>query len=285
MRPEQRRIALIGFGAIGNAVAAALGQDGAAENLVGILERPETAPKARAQVARLKYRVPVLETLDALLALTPDMVIEAAGHGAVRAYGADILKRGHDLLLSSVGALADRSLSAVLVRAAADTRTEVWAAAGAVAGLDGLLAARTAGLAAVTYTSIKAPHAWMGTPAEKLVNRAERVSRTVFFEGTAREAAATYPQNANVAATIALAGLGLDKTQVCLAADSAVAGPLGLIDASGDFGYFRFELLALASQDNPKTSLITGHSMAAALTRGMCFRLLPQLRIECLGSA
>jgi aspartate dehydrogenase len=81
-----------------------------------------------------------------------------------------------------------------------------------------------------------------------------------------------YPQNANVAATIALAGLGLDRTRVKLGADPKVAGPLGIIDADGEFGTFRFEILALASPSNPKTSALTGHSLASAALDGMRFR-------------
>ncbi len=278
MRFPERRVALIGFGAIGEAVAAALPRERAEGGLVGILARSEPAV-ARAKRASVDHNAQVVENLDALLRLQPDIVIEAAGHGAVATYGPDILNRGYDLLLSSVGALANRNLAQTLIEAAG-TRAEIWAASGAVAGLDGLLAARTAGLATLTYTSVKAPLAWTGTAAETLVDLADLQTRTVFFEGTAREAAVAFPQNANVGATIALAGLGLDKTRVSLAADPAVTGPLGIIEASGDFGRFRFEILGLASPNNPKTSLITGHSLASALTQGMCFRLLSLMRME-----
>ena len=177
---------------------------------------------------------------------------------------------------ASTGILADRGFAGDLVRAAA-AGAEIWIASGAVAGIDGLLGARTAGLQSVTYTSVKGPHAWKGTPGEGLIDASAK-ERHVFFRGTAREAASQYPQNANVGATIALAGLGLDRTQVHLASDPSVAGPLGIIEATGEFGSFLFEILALASPTNPKTSALTGHSIVSAALDGMCFRVLDQLR-------
>jgi aspartate dehydrogenase len=196
----------------------------------------------------------------------------------VARFGAAVLARRIDLMIASVGALADRGLAQTLV-AAAPTGTELWIASGAVAGIDGLLAARTAGLRSVTYTSLKAPEAWNGTPAqEALAGGAAQTGRIIFFRGSAREAAANFPQNANVAATIALASLGLDRTRVLLGSDPHVSGPLGIIEAEGDFGRFNFEILALASPKNPKTSALTGHSLVAAVRDGMCLRTLDLLR-------
>jgi aspartate dehydrogenase len=184
-------------------------------------------------------------------------------------------------MVASTGALADPALAERLVRAA---HAELWIASGAVAGLDGLLAARTAGLNSVRFTSLKPPVSWRGTPAEKHLDESASRRRIVFFEGTAREAAALYPQNANVAAAIALASLGLDCTQVQVGSDPHIEGPVGIIDAAGAFGTFHFEMLGRASATNPKTSAITGHSLACALAYGMCFRALDLLRAEVLRS-
>jgi aspartate dehydrogenase len=274
MFTRPKRIGVIGYGAVGEEIVRGLENRGELHVLAAVLDAPARLPDL---VRKAAGRFPVFATLDELLALNPDLVIEAAGHEAVKSFGSEILRRGFDLLIASVGALTDKACAARLLDSAA-CGAELWIASGAVAGLDGLLAARSAGLRSVTYTSVKEPKAWLGTPAEELIKQSAHSERLIFFEGTAREAAAQYPQNANVAAAIALAGIGLDRTRVRLGADANVAGPLGLIEADGDFGRFSFEILALASPYNPKSSAITGHSLVAAARDGMCFRALELLR-------
>jgi aspartate dehydrogenase len=216
-----------------------------------------------------------VDRIDELLGLRPQVVAECAGHGAMREYGASVLGNGVHLVCSSVGVLADRAFAQELARAAKGD-AQLLIPSGAIAGIDGLLASRTAGLRSVTYTSVKPPPAWMQTPAEETVHAAGD-RRTVFFEGTAREAAVQYPKNVNVGATVALAGLGLDRTMVKLVSDPAASGPLGIIEATGDFGTFRFDVLAYASPHNPKTSLLTAHSIILAAREGVCFPALPML--------
>ena len=55
--------------------------------------------------------------------------------------------------------------------------------------------------------------------------------------------------------------------------DPSATGPLGIIEAEGAFGRMRFEILAYASPRNPKTSLLTAHSIYAALREGICFEI------------
>jgi len=266
MEPDgRRRFAIIGFGAITEEVVRTLEERRQISALAGVLVRPSQLDAAKRKAAG---RFAVVATLDELLELRPDVVAECAGHGAMREFGAAILGRGVDLICSSVGVLADAEFTRGLVGA------RLLIPSGAIAGIDGLLAARTAGLRSVTYTTVKPPAAWMGTPAEEHV-RAAGKQRITFFQGTAREAALHYPKNVNVGATVALAGLGLDSTRVKMVSDPEASGPLGIIDASGDFGTFRFEILAYASPHNPKTSLLTAHSIIAAARDGVCFPVAP----------
>jgi aspartate dehydrogenase len=266
------RFAIIGFGAIADEVVRAREERDELERLVGVLVRPQRRTEAAQKAAG---RFAVVDSIDALCGLEPDIVAECAGHGAMRDYAAALLQRGIDVLCSSVGVLADRKFADELVRAARGA--ELFIPSGAIAGIDGLLAARTAGLERVAYTSVKPPVAWIGTAAEPMLAGAARDKRTTLFEGSAREAALAYPKNVNVGATVALAGLGLDRTKVSLVSDPGAAGPLGIIDASGAFGTLRFEILAYASPSNPKTSLLTAHSIIAAVQAGVRFSALPML--------
>ena len=134
----------------------------------------------------------------------------APGTRAVAAYGADVLEAGSDLVVASVGALSDPALAGQLSDAARRGGSQLVVPSGAIGGIDILAAARLSALTSVRYTGTKPPMAWSGTPAEEQVDLSALEGPTVIFEGSARQAAQSYPKNANVAATLALAGIGMD---------------------------------------------------------------------------
>jgi aspartate dehydrogenase len=195
---------------------------------LSLLTLPAVADGARALVERCGPRIAkhaeVFTDADAFLSQRYDLVVECAGHAAVKAYGTKVLGTGTDLLVVSIGSLTDDTLRNALRDAAEASGARLILCSGAIGGIDLLSAARLSGIESITYTSRKAPKAWKGTPAEKLIDLDNVTAETVFYEGTARAAARDYPQNANSAATIAIASVGLDNANVRLIADPAAPG-------------------------------------------------------------
>jgi aspartate dehydrogenase len=253
-------IGLIGCGGMAQDVVAALRGADAADGvrIVGALARPGRGDEARAKLCG----VDIVEALDDLIARKPALVAEVAGQAAVAEHADAVLRRGIDCLLISVGALADATLLARLKLAAREGNSRMLLPAGAVGGIDAM---RFAGLTSVRYRSRKPPLAWRGSPAERLVDLGKLAERTVLYKGTAGEAALLYPQNANVAAAVALAGLGFDATEVELVADPGASGNIHEIEAEGAAGRFAIQLQGKPSRMNPKTSALAAFSVARAL--------------------
>jgi aspartate dehydrogenase len=258
---------MIGAGGMAETVLTALAEDLMAPlEHFGVLVRSGSEPRALALLERIGPKLAratsVHTNLAALLADAPDAVAECAGHTAVHQYGETVLKSGCDLVVISIGALADDGLRATLLSAAQQHGARLVLPSGAVGGLDALGAARLSGLQTVTYIGRKPPKAWRGTPAERLLDLDALSAPAIFFEGTARQAATDYPQNANVAAAVAIAGLGFDATRVRLIADPKAARNVHEISVRAGCGDFDLQLEGRPSPLNPKTSLTAGFSVA-----------------------
>ena len=258
-----KKVAIIGYGAIARAtltILSNLKEEG--PQIVGILEKKELSEAAR---SALRNSIPVVEKIDDLLARDPELIAEIASREAVYEYGQKILDAGKDLLVISVGSLADPDLFERLKSSARKGGAKLLIPSGALGAIDSLVAARLGGLTEVRQTLSKPPQAWKGTPAESILNLDGLIEAKIFFTGPAREAATQYPQNANVAATVALAGLGFENSHVQLIADPALKGPVHRIEAVGTFGSFKFELRGISLPDNPKSSAMAAFSIARAL--------------------
>ena len=251
LTPAPLRVGLLGGGAIGQAVLG-FARDYPAELTVdGVLCRRDL-PDGVARVA----------TLDELLALEPDVVVEAAGHAALRAHGAAVLASGRELVIVSVGALADPQLERELGEAARAGGGRLVVASGAIGALDALAAAAVGGLERVRHTTRKPPRSLL--PPDEAA--ALRVPREL-FSGSAREAAVLFPESVNVAAAVSLAGLGFDRTEVRVIADPAVERNVHLVEAEGAFGRFQFEIHNVPSAANPRSARLAAMSIVQTLRR------------------
>jgi aspartate dehydrogenase len=247
---------LIGCGGIAQDVVAALHSEDQPDEvqIIGALARP-----GRSDIARQKLPdMEIFETLEDLLEEGLDIIAEVASQQAVAEHGEQILRNGVDLLVISVGALADAKLFDRLETAAEFGNSRMLLPAGAIGGLDAIAAMRLGGLSSARYRSRKPPAAWRGSAAEKVLDLDKLTKPAVLYTGT-------YPQNANVAAAVALAGLGFDMTQVELVADPDAPANVHEIEVEGAAGRFAITLQGKPSRTNPKTSALAALSVARAL--------------------
>ncbi len=269
-----KSLGVIGSGAIAAPMLEALARNIAQPiERLSILTLPQVAEGARELASRCGSRIArhtdVFTDGDAFLAEPFDFVVECAGHAAVKAYGTKVLANGVDLLVVSIGALTDDALRNGLEVAAKSSGARLVLCSGAIGGIDLLSAARLSGIERITYSSRKPPKAWKGTPAEKLLDLDNVTTETVFYEGTARAAARDYPQNANSAATIAIASVGLDHTMVRLIADPAAPGNVHEFKLSSACADMEIRIVGKPSPDNPKTSMSTAYTVAREILNRM----------------
>lgn len=251
------RVGFIGLGAIGLGVSRLIRRDasGCIEIVAALVRDPGREREAGSPAT--------VGTLDELLALKPDVVVEAGGHTALRTHGPAVLRAGFDLITVSVGALADPQTEAGLRAAAAEGGVQVRVAAGAIGALDAVGAAARMGLDRVIHTTRK--------PARTLIDPAEaaRLEEPLeIYRGTVREGALKFPESINVAAAVALAGIGFDRTEVRVVADPKLTRNTHEVLAEGPWGMFRFEVSAQPTPENPRTGqLVPGSVYNALLNR------------------
>ena len=251
------RIGIIGLGAIGGAVVQAWreGALGSGLEVVSVLvrtPRPAGPP-------------PVTTERAAFLQARPEVVLEVAGQAALAEHGETCLRAGADLVVTSAGALTDDGLRTSLVNAARDAGRRVVVASAGIGALDILAGAAVGGLLRVRVTVRKDPTAWYGTPAADVVNLAGLVGPVTLYEGPVREGARLYPQNVNISAAAALAGIGLDLTELAIVADPTVRRHVIEIEAEGTFGGFRFREEIEPTSENPKTGKLVAMAVIKTL--------------------
>ena len=250
-------LGLIGYGNIATGLIAYL--EDSRVSRITILVRPGSDAQDRHASTHREKAPPVrfVDSVDDLIAAQPDLVVECAGHGAVAAYGPAILGAGHDLVIASLGALADAQLHARIETSAEAGQARMILPSGAIGGLDLLRAIARAGRVDVTYRGIKPPRAWKGSPAETVVDLDRLAEPATFFSGTGRQAALTYPKNANVVAALALAGAGFDDMRVELVADPAAASNQHTYSVASPVCSYSMAIEAQGSAGNARTSVTT----------------------------
>lgn len=255
-------VGLIGFGAINQDVLL---------SLQPLLEQLSARVVVLRRQATTQEGITVCTELDQFLAHQPRFIIEAASQEAVASYLPACLATGATVVVSSVGAFTDVRLFEQAQQLCESKGARVIVPSGAIGGLDYIQSLKDAPDLSLVYESWKPVKAWVNELVSAGIDPEAITGPYTMFEGNAAEAARLYPKNLNVAATLALAGPGLEKTIVRVIVDPALERNTHRIHVDSQFGKMSMEIRNFPSPTNPKSSWIVAQSIASVVKREFAF--------------
>lgn len=252
------KIGIVGCGAIGKSLAKYIIQDLSGKAVLSALYDLD-----RKQSSLISKRLTV-GTLRELIKKS-DLVIESASGKSAFAIAKPALENGKDVMIMSVGGVLDRFSQ--LERIARAKHARIFIPSGALAGIDGLKASMISKIKKAVLTTYKNPLSFQGVKyvADKKINLAKIKKDKVLFFGPAAQAVKYFPQNINVAAVLALAGIGKEKTKVKIVASPRAKRNIHEILVESNAGLVRARTENVLHPDNPKTSFLAVLAAAATL--------------------
>jgi predicted dinucleotide-utilizing enzyme len=255
MTMRRARIGLIGFGYIGSYVYKEI--QSRSELGLEIAFVHDLAPGRLAGVPDDL----VLYDIKAFASLRPDLVVEMAHPSVTQACG-EMFLRETDYMPLSVTALGDDALRERLLETARSRGTGLFISHGATVGLENIYEGREL-WEQVTVVMKKSPKSLDFTAAPQF-RPAELTKPTVLYDGPTRGVCPLFPRNVNSHATVALAGIGFDRTRSVLVADPALHVSVIEISAQGQGVSMKIE------RSNPLkgvSGVFTLNSTLAAISR------------------
>lgn len=255
-------VAIAGLGAIGLELARRL--DEGIEGLTLIAVSARDLDRARITAADFRHVPKVVDLAGLAIA---DIVVEAAPASIFDAVAVPAIEAGRIFVPSSVGALLTRMH---LIDRARATGARIVVPTGALLGLDAVRACAEGEVSSVTIETRKAPRGLVGAPYLALhdIDVLGITTPTIVFEGNALDAAAGFPANVNVAAALALAGIGPQRTMVRIWCDPGVDRNIHTIKVEAAAARLTMTVENVPSQSNPRTGKLTPLSVLACL-RGL----------------
>ena len=239
------RIGLLGCGNIGHIIAGHRGNFTIAAVYDQVYARAQ-------EIAGLSGSTAYKEFSD-FISADIDIVVEAASISAVRAYAETVLSHKKDIVIMSVGALADKAFHDHIISAAATGGRKIYIPSGAIFGLDNLKIGRISDVRRLLLRTTKSPKS-LGIEAGE---------RRMIFSGKANECIKAFPKNVNVSVAMSLAA-GRD-TDVELWVDPEVQSNVHEIFIDGEFGETYIRVVNVPSPENPATSYLAALSILAML--------------------
>ena len=252
---KDEKIGLIGFGAIGQEIYKKISKkiiNG--YKIVGIFSDDIDSKNLSKKIK--------CGSFEELLKKKPNIIIEAASVEACKDYGEKILRNKIDFVCLSTCSFADRTFLKKIFSLTKKIKNKFYIPTGAIAGLDAISSASLSKeLKYVKLIQRKPPKALLPISESKKINKEIILSRS-----TARKVCKEFPKNSNIAATLAICGIGFDKTKVIVIADPKVKKNIAEIEAQGKFGKLKV-ILENNPSSNSKTSRLTAMSIILSLNK------------------
>jgi aspartate dehydrogenase len=255
------RVAIAGLGAIGRVLARRLTDGIPGLTLACAAARDEAKARAWLKDQRIDCPLVAVEAFPK----HADLAIECAPAAMLERICRPMLEAGKQVMVLSCGALLPRP---DLVELAKAHGGRILVPTGALLGLDAVVAAAEGTIHSVRMTTRKPPIGLIGAPylVKNHISVEGLNDAKLVFSGTAREAAAGFPANVNVAAALSLAGIGPDKTMIDIWADPKVERNCHSIEVDSDSARFTLSIENIPSE-NPKTGKNVALSVIAALRK------------------
>ena len=247
------RIGITGCGAIGSRIAKSVQNELKATYQLTALYDIDLN-KARQLEKSLQAKGIVRKSLDDLLA-NVDLMVEAVNATETDSIINQAIKKRKHVLAMSVGKLLHASDAFQL---ATRNRCNILLPSGAIAGIDAIKAASLGNITKITLTTRKPPGGLSNNPhlIAKGIDLSKITKETVLFEGGVDEAVKYFPQNINVAATVALASQVSKKIAIRIITSPEFTTNSHEVEVLGDFGRIVTRTDNVVCPDNPKTSYL-----------------------------
>lgn len=249
----QKTVGIAGLGAIGSAVGRALqsGIDGLEWICASDIAPPD------------EFKTIPLVSFEEL-AQRCDIIVEALPPQMVPKLASAVFAQNKDLTLISSCAL----LMFPEIRKMHELSTSrIFVPSGALTGMDGIKALKELGIKRSMIASTKPPMGFIGAPyVDKMgIDLTQIKTKQRLFCGNALEAAQGFPSNVNVAATLSLAGIGPENTEVEIWADHEATGNTHEVRVEGEFSRIFVSVENTPDPANPKSSMLAAQSIVTTL--------------------
>ena len=230
-----KTLAIVGCGKLADIVVdAILGGVLSDYQLIGAFSR--TKAKAQRLAGKVRdsnygYECTPCETIEELLALKPDYIVESASPAAMKELALPALQSGSSVVALSIGAFADEEFYEEVKKTARQNNTRVHLVPGAIGGFDVLRTASLMGDCEASITTEKGANSLRGT---SVYDETLQTEKRKVFEGNAKEAIALFPTRVNVAVAASLASVGPANMKVSVTSTPGYVGDDHRIEIKSD---------------------------------------------------